>query len=157
MSPPLTHPRSGEEQLAKLATWPAIARTFLKPARGGRWRAPRINETCCARPRLAQLLRDVAAQGPGEGPRRAAATGPLAQDVRWMCMCAGFALRPAPCSFQTPPPPNSGPTPRRAVPRQVCRRAGGGRARRWGRAHRGGPGGRAGQPQAPAARLRFWP
>lgn len=36
---------------------------FLKPDGGG-WRAPRVNESCCARPQLARLLEDVAATGP---------------------------------------------------------------------------------------------
>lgn len=31
---------------------------------GDEWRAPRINETCCQRPKLAELLEDVAQNGP---------------------------------------------------------------------------------------------
>ncbi|PSC67120.1 gamma-glutamyltranspeptidase 1-like [Micractinium conductrix] len=54
---------SGEEQVAQLLKWPAIRDTFLIK-QGGKWRAPRVNETCCKRPKLAALLKDVAAEGP---------------------------------------------------------------------------------------------
>lgn len=42
---------------AALEQFPALRDTFLVQE-GGKWRVPRINETCCRRPQLAQLLRD---------------------------------------------------------------------------------------------------
>lgn len=30
----------------------------------GKWRAPKVNESCCVRPQLAALLREVAKKGP---------------------------------------------------------------------------------------------
>lgn len=48
---------SGEQQAARLLEWPAIRDTFFI-RQGGKWRAPRVNETCCRRPQLAALLRD---------------------------------------------------------------------------------------------------
>ncbi|EFN58126.1 hypothetical protein CHLNCDRAFT_141865 [Chlorella variabilis] len=54
---------SGENQTAALLQWPAIRDTFLKKD-GGKWRAPRVNETCCKRPKLAELLTAVAEDGP---------------------------------------------------------------------------------------------
>ena len=44
--------------------FPAILEAFYIK-QGSAWRAPRVNETCCARPRLADFLELVAAEGPG--------------------------------------------------------------------------------------------
>eukprot|EP00887_Chlorella_sp_A99_P000435 scaffold17.g435.t1 len=78
----LAHTRHGVlpgEQTAKLAAWPLLADTFLF-REGRRWRAPHVNETCCRRPQLAQLLRDVAADGPDVLYRGKYAAG-LAADI----------------------------------------------------------------------------
>lgn len=42
----------------------AQLRQVLLVKDGGGWRPPRVNETCCVRPRLASLLDDVALSGP---------------------------------------------------------------------------------------------
>ncbi|KAK9813827.1 hypothetical protein WJX73_000384 [Symbiochloris irregularis] len=46
---------------------------------GNSWRAPRINETCCARPKLAGLLENVAEKGPEAMNARART---LAEEIR---------------------------------------------------------------------------
>jgi hypothetical protein len=40
-----------------VSEWPLLRDTFLILDANG-WRLPRVNETCCARPSLAKLLRD---------------------------------------------------------------------------------------------------
>lgn len=51
-------------QSAVLGAFPAFRDAFFV-REGGGWRAPRVNETCCARPALARLLERVAKEGPG--------------------------------------------------------------------------------------------
>lgn len=45
------------------------------------WRAPEVNETCCKRPQLAKVLRDVAQHGPDVLYTGAYAEG-LAKDIQ---------------------------------------------------------------------------
>lgn len=55
---------AGSSQAAMLGEHPALRDAFLIKTRSG-WRAPRVNETCCRRPALAQLLREISSRGPG--------------------------------------------------------------------------------------------
>lgn len=51
--------------MANFTDHPQLRDTFLIQDRHkGLWRAPEVNETCCRRPQLAELLRDVAKDGP---------------------------------------------------------------------------------------------
>jgi hypothetical protein len=43
---------------AVILAHPTLRDTFLVADGAGGWRVPRVNETCCKRPALAQLLRD---------------------------------------------------------------------------------------------------
>ncbi|KAL4444378.1 hypothetical protein ABPG75_012115 [Micractinium tetrahymenae] len=54
---------SGEDQQRALQNFTAARDTFLIK-QGSKWRAPRVNETCCKRPQLAALLQAVADEGP---------------------------------------------------------------------------------------------
>ena len=47
----------------RLLKYPGLREVFYK-AEGDRWRAPNLNETCCARPALADLLDHVSVVGP---------------------------------------------------------------------------------------------
>ena len=115
---------SSPRSLARLKANPHLAAAFLvkdEKAEGG-FRPPRVNETCCARPALAETLDEIGESGPSalfSGPRAAA----LAADVR----AAGGILTEADLAgasprtagtplkvrawgldFYAPPPPSSG-------------------------------------------------
>lgn len=47
----------------RLEANPALREVFLIKEKGS-WRAPKLNESCCVRPQLAALLKEVAIQGP---------------------------------------------------------------------------------------------
>ncbi|KAL4550318.1 hypothetical protein Ndes2526B_g08473 [Nannochloris sp. 'desiccata'] len=52
-------------EMANFTAQPGLRDIFLiKDVHKNAWRAPQVNETCCRRPQLAQLLRDVAKEGP---------------------------------------------------------------------------------------------
>jgi len=52
-------------EMANFTAHPELRDVFLiKDVHKNSWRAPKLNETCCRRPQLAQLLRDVAKEGP---------------------------------------------------------------------------------------------
>jgi gamma-glutamyltranspeptidase / glutathione hydrolase / leukotriene-C4 hydrolase len=52
-------------EMANFTAYPELRDIFLiNDAHTKTWRAPVVNETCCKRPQLAQLLRDVANEGP---------------------------------------------------------------------------------------------
>ncbi len=52
-------------EMANFTAQPELCDIFLiHDAHKKSWRAPQVNETCCRRPQLAQLLRDVARDGP---------------------------------------------------------------------------------------------
>jgi len=114
---------SSPRSLARLRADPHLAAAFLvrDPGAEGGFRPPRINETCCARPALADTLEAIGAGGPSAlytGPRAAA----LAEDVQ----SAGGILTEADLAaaaprtsaplrarawgldFYVPPPPSSG-------------------------------------------------
>lgn len=47
-----------------MSAFPQLRQAYYKEEPNGVWRPPEINETCCARPHLADLLDDVATSGP---------------------------------------------------------------------------------------------
>ena len=52
-------------EMANFTGYPELQKTFLiLDSESGVWRGPAVNETCCRRPQLAVVLRDVAAHGP---------------------------------------------------------------------------------------------
>ena len=67
--------------MANFTDFPLLQHTFMIQVDKVTWRPPAVNETCCKRPQLAQLLRDVAKQGPDVLYRGKYAAG-LAEDIR---------------------------------------------------------------------------
>lgn len=96
---------------------------FVRGAAGGNevWEPPRVNETCCKRPALANVLRDVSERGPEALYKGTHAAG-LAQDIRdagglvtEADLAATSARRREPIrttifgsEILVPPPPSSG-------------------------------------------------
>ena len=52
------------ECLFRISGYPQLRQAYYKEGPSGVWRPPEINETCCARAHLADLLDDVALSGP---------------------------------------------------------------------------------------------
>lgn len=96
---------------------------FVRGATAGdeEWRPPRVNETCCRRPALASVLRDISERGPDALYKGAHAAG-LAKDIRdagglvtEADLAAARARRREPIravvfgsEVLVPPPPSSG-------------------------------------------------
>ena len=51
-------------RLCRLSNFPQLRQAYYKEGPSGVWRPPVINEICCIRERLAELLDDVAVSGP---------------------------------------------------------------------------------------------
>ncbi|KAF8065580.1 GGT2 [Scenedesmus sp. PABB004] len=62
--PYLVYVMSGPRNAARIAASPGLREAFMVPTPGGGWRLPRVGELCCKRPRLADTLDKIAAEGP---------------------------------------------------------------------------------------------
>jgi gamma-glutamyltranspeptidase/glutathione hydrolase/leukotriene-C4 hydrolase len=64
-----------------LDRWPDLRAIYKVQRPNGQWRAPALNETCCKRPALADLLQRIAAEGP-DAVYGAEAAQRLAADIQ---------------------------------------------------------------------------
>ncbi|KAK9843023.1 hypothetical protein WJX74_005747 [Apatococcus lobatus] len=63
-TPYIVHVLSNQDVKEKSSGYPQLRQAYYKEGPNGVWRPPQINETCCARAHLADLLDDVATSGP---------------------------------------------------------------------------------------------